>query len=85
YRSAIFFASDEQRDVARAYIDLLNERRTFGNPVVTTLEPLETFFVAEAYHQDYADRNPNQPYIAHVSAPKVRKLQTLYPEALKGR
>ncbi|MEM9303223.1 MAG: peptide-methionine (S)-S-oxide reductase MsrA, partial [Pseudomonadota bacterium] len=53
YRSAIFFASEEQRNVAGAYIDRLNERRTFGQPVVTTLEPLETFFEAEAYHQDY--------------------------------
>ncbi|MDX1571133.1 MAG: peptide-methionine (S)-S-oxide reductase MsrA [Xanthomonadales bacterium] len=84
YRSAIFYASDEQKRVAQAYIDLLNEQQIFGSDVVTTLEPLDGFYPAEEYHQNYAERNPDQPYIAAISAPKVQKLRSLYPSALKG-
>ena len=52
-------------------------------PIVTTLEPLEAFYEAEDYHQNYAARNPMQPYIAHVSAPKVQKLRTNFGDMLK--
>src|SRR5499426_1847809 len=58
YRSAIFYADDEQKRVAEAYIRQLNEARVFTDPIVTTLEPLEAFYPAEEYHQDYAARNP---------------------------
>src|SRR5437762_4495547 len=70
YRSAIFYADDEQRRIASAYIDELNSERVFPRPIVTTLEPLKGFYEAEAYHQDYAARNPNQPYIAFIAIPK---------------
>jgi len=83
YRSAIFYADDEQRDVASAYLDQLEDEAAFSSPVVTTLERLTTFYPAEAYHQDYAARNPAQPYIAGVSAPKVAKVRKLYPSRLK--
>ena len=83
YRSAIFFASDDERQVAAAYIRQLDEAKVFASPIVTTLEPLETFYPAETYHQDYAARNPNQPYIAVVSTPKVDKLRAYYPDRLK--
>ena len=83
YRSAVFFENDAQSDVAAAYIAQLNEAKVFSSPIVTTLEPLETFYPAETYHQDYAARNPNQPYIAGVSTPKVEKLRKYYPEQLK--
>lgn len=84
YRSAIFFANEAEKAVAQAYIAQLEQARVFGNPIATTLEPLEHFYPAESYHQDYAARNPNQPYIAAVSAPKVAKVRKLYPERLKS-
>ena len=83
YRSAIFYADQSQQDVARAYIAQLNASKVFSQPIVTTLEPLDEFYVAEDYHQDYAARNPNQPYIAYISAPKVNKLRQYFPERLK--
>jgi peptide-methionine (S)-S-oxide reductase len=83
YRSAIFFADEEQRRVADAYIRQLNESRVFSAPIVTTLEPLKEFFVAEDYHQNYAALNPDQPYIAYVAQPKVEKLRTYFSDRLK--
>jgi peptide-methionine (S)-S-oxide reductase len=83
YRSTIFYADDEQRRVAEAYIQQLDAAGMFPARIATTLEPLEGFFEAEAYHQDYAARNPNQPYIAFVALPKVDKVREYYPEKLK--
>ena len=83
YRSAIFYADDEQRRMAEAYIQQLNTARIFADPIVTTLEPLVKFYVAEEYHQDYAARNPDQPYIAYISQPKVEKLRQHFPDRLK--
>jgi peptide-methionine (S)-S-oxide reductase len=83
YRSTIFYANDEQRRVADAYIRQLNASRVFPRPIATTLEPLNGFYEAEAYHQDYAARNPNQPYIACVALPKVDKVREYYPDKLK--
>jgi peptide-methionine (S)-S-oxide reductase len=83
YRSAIFYADDQQKRVAEAYIKQLNPAGVFGGPIVTTLEPLETFYEAEPYHQRYAARNPSQPYIAVVAAPKVKKLREHFPNRLK--
>jgi peptide-methionine (S)-S-oxide reductase len=84
YRSTIFYADEEQRRIADAYIRQLNEARVFNGPVVTTLEPLKQFFVAEAYHQNYAALNPGQPYIQYVAQPKVDKLRTYFGEKLKS-
>jgi peptide-methionine (S)-S-oxide reductase len=83
YRSAVFYADDEQKRIAEAYIRQLNDARVFDAPIVTTLEPLETFYVAEEYHQDYAARNPYQPYIAYVAQPKVDKLRENFADRLK--
>jgi len=76
YRSAIFFADDEQKRVAEAYIDQLNKARVFDAPIVTEVTPLQEFFTAETYHQDYAARNPLNPYIVFNAQPKVRKLRS---------
>ena len=84
YRSAVFYANDRQRDVAQAYIRQLDAASAFPKPIVTSLEPLDVFYVAEDYHQDYAARNPNQPYICYVSAPKVEKLHKYFPDRLKS-
>jgi peptide-methionine (S)-S-oxide reductase len=76
YRSAIFYADDEQKRLANAYIDQLNKAHVFDRPIVTEVVPLEAFFEAETYHQDYAARNPLNPYIVINAQPKVRKLRS---------
>jgi len=83
YRSAIFYSSEAERDVAAAYIAQLEAAKAFSKPIVTVLAPLDTFYVAETYHQDYAIRNPGQPYIAGVALPKVEKLEHYYSEYLR--
>ena len=84
YRSAIFYSDDEQKRVAESYIRQLNDAQVFHDPIVTTLEPLDTFYVAEEYHQDYAARNPNQSYIVYVAQPKVDKLRENFADQLKN-
>jgi peptide-methionine (S)-S-oxide reductase len=83
YRSAIFTADDEQHRVAAAYIRQLTEAKVFTAPIATTLEPLEQFFDAEDYHQDFVARNPGQPYVAAVAMPKVQKLEKAFRDKLK--
>jgi peptide-methionine (S)-S-oxide reductase len=83
YRSSIFYADDEQKRVAEAYIRQLNDARVFNSPIATTLEPLTAFYVAEDYHQNYAALNPGQPYIAYVAQPKVDKLRENFADRLK--
>jgi peptide-methionine (S)-S-oxide reductase len=83
YRSAIFYADDEQQQIAERYIRQLDAAKLFGSPIVTRLEKLQDFFEAEAYHQNYAALNPRQPYIAAVSTPKVEKLRAYFGESLK--
>lgn len=85
YRSAIFYGNEEERRTAEAYIRQLDAAGIFDAPIATRLEPLERFFLAEEYHHEYAERNPNQPYIRAVSDPKVRKLKESFSEELKGR
>jgi len=84
YRSAIFYADVEQKNVSEAYIRQLNTAGVFSKPIVTTLEPLETFYPAEDYHQNYAALNPGQPYIAGIAAPKVSKLRENFSDKLKA-
>ncbi|HKV31497.1 MAG TPA: peptide-methionine (S)-S-oxide reductase MsrA, partial [Candidatus Dormibacteraeota bacterium] len=76
YRSAIFYSDGEQQRVAQAYIDQLNKAHVFDQPIVTEVVPLEAFYQAETYHQDYAARNPLNPYIVFNAQPKVRKLRS---------
>jgi peptide-methionine (S)-S-oxide reductase len=83
YRSAIFYNSPQQRELAEQYIAELNAAKVFPQPIVTTLEPLEAFHEAEPYHQNYAARNPAQPYILFTALPKVEKLKDTFPELLK--
>ena len=83
YRSAIFYTDAEQKRVAEAYIARINEAKVLRNPIVTEIAPLEKFYTAEGYHQDYAGRNRSNPYIVHVSDPKVEKLKKLYPGCVR--
>jgi peptide-methionine (S)-S-oxide reductase len=85
YRSAIFYSDEEQKRISEAYIRQLNDAHVFHEPIVTTLEPLKEFYVAEDYHQDYAARNPMQPYIAYVAQPKVEKLRENFADRLNRR
>ena len=80
YRSAIFTTSDEQKKVAEAYIAQLNAAGVYKKPIVTKVGPLQAFFAAEAYHQDYLTLHPNQPYIAYNDIPKVENLKKLFAE-----
>lgn len=80
YRSAIFYANDEQKRVAKAYIAQLDAARVYARPIVTEVVPLKGYYEAEAYHQDYAARNPTQPYIVMHDLPKVASLERLFPE-----
>lgn len=82
YRSVIFHANPEQAEVAKAYMDQLNEKAFFGAPIATELEALSTFHEAEAYHQDFVAKNPSQPYTCMVAVPKVDKLREAYPELI---
>ncbi|MCH8499137.1 MAG: peptide-methionine (S)-S-oxide reductase MsrA [Marinobacter sp.] len=84
YRSAVFYASEGQRRYAADYIAQLQQAGVYDQPVVTTLEPLDAFYPAEEYHQNYAARHPFQPYIMAVAAPKVRKLEQTYADYLAG-
>ncbi len=84
YRSAIFYADAEQKRVAQAYIDQLDRAGVFSRKIVTSLEPLDEFYVGEEYHQGYASSHPNQPYIRAVAQPKVEKLRTYFSDRLKG-
>ena len=83
YRSAIFPVDAEQRAVAEAYIAQLNAAKVFAAPIATTIEDGAIFYAAETYHQNYAARNPHQPYVAAVAAPKVEKLLKYFPDRLK--
>jgi len=83
YRSAIFYANDKEKQIAGDYIRLLNEAKVFRDPIVTTVEPLDAYYPAEGYHQDYAKQNPNDRYIQGVSMPKVDKTRKVYKDLLK--
>lgn len=80
YRSAIFYATPGQKDIAEKYIAQLNAAKVFANPIVTKLEALGPFYPAEAYHQNYARENPYNPYIMINDAPKVRALAAEFPD-----
>ena len=80
YRSAIFYTTEEQHRVAAAYIAQLDAAHVFPKKIVTQLVPLEAFYDGEAYHQDYADKNPNNPYIQICDVPKMAALKAQFPE-----
>jgi peptide-methionine (S)-S-oxide reductase len=79
YRSAIFYANEEQRRDARLYIDELEGRHGFPRTIVTQLEPLKAFYPAEAYHQRYLEQHPDQPYIVINDLPKLAALRRSFP------
>ena len=80
YRSAIFYANDEQKRLAEAYIAQLDRQKVFPKKIVTEVAPLKGFYRAEDYHQDYAYYNPDNPYIQVCDRPKIEALKQQFPE-----
>jgi peptide-methionine (S)-S-oxide reductase len=80
YRSAIFYANDEQKHVAESYIAQLNQTHVYGRPIVTKLEAFTGFYPAEDYHQDFLVLHPTYPYIVFNDLPKVDNLKKLFPD-----
>jgi peptide-methionine (S)-S-oxide reductase len=80
YRSAIFYSTPDQKRIAEAYIAQLNAAKVFSGPIVTQVVPLKGFYRAEDYHQDYALKNPNDPYIMVCDRPKITALKKQFPD-----
>ena len=83
YRSAIFYSTDEQKRIAQAYLDQLNNAKVFPRPLATQLSALDSFHAAESYHQNYLANHPNEPYIVHHDMPKLANLRKEFPELYK--
>ena len=83
YRSAIFYHDEEQKKIAEELIKELSVQDLWGRPIVTQIEKLDKFYMAEDYHQEYFARNPYQPYCMAVVAPKVSKFRKHFLELLK--
>jgi peptide-methionine (S)-S-oxide reductase len=84
YRSAIFTHSDEQKTAAEETINELTAEKLWPDPIVTEVRPLDVFYPAEDYHQEYFARNPLQGYCMVIIAPKVAKFRKMYMEQLKA-
>jgi peptide-methionine (S)-S-oxide reductase len=80
YRSVIFYTTPEQEKIARAYIAQLDAAKAFPKKIVTQVVPLKAFYDGEDYHQDYAEKNPNNPYIQVCDIPKIAALKAQFPE-----
>ncbi len=85
YRSVVFYANDEQKRITDRYIKELDAEGIFAKPIVTQVVPLEAFYPAEEYHQDFMRRNPRYPYILYWDLPKIAHLEEVYPELLAER
>lgn len=83
YRSVIFYANEDQKQVALAYIDQLNQAGVFRRPIVTQVVPFRAFYPAEEYHQNFLARNPTYPYIVYNDLPKLRALKKQFPDLYK--
>ena len=85
YRSVIFYGNDDQKKIAEAYIAQLDQAKVFRGKIATQVTPLQAFYPAEAYHQNYATVHPNDPYIVYNDAPKVANLRKEFPEMYTGK
>lgn len=84
YRSAVFYHTPEQRETAEQVIAEMTAERVWDSPIVTEVTPLDKFYPAEDYHQDYFEKNPTQPYCRAVVAPKVSKFRKLFLDRLNA-
>ena len=80
YRSAVFYADDNQKNIAAAYITQLDETGRFGEKIVTTLEPLDKFYPSEPYHHNFVENHPDNPYVMIHDAPKL----TAFEQTMKN-
>ena len=85
YRSAIFYADPEQKRIAEAYIEQLSSAKVYGRPIVTQLAPLNAFYPAEDYHQDYLAKHPESMYIVINDLPKLNHLRQEFPQMYVSR
>jgi peptide-methionine (S)-S-oxide reductase len=85
YRSSIFYTSDDQKQMAEAYVQELDSAKIYKHPIVTKIVPLQAFYPAEEYHQKFAVKNPTQGYIVAMDIPKYNNLKKQFPELLKGK
>ncbi|MGA2905207.1 MAG: peptide-methionine (S)-S-oxide reductase MsrA [Candidatus Korobacteraceae bacterium] len=85
YRSVVFYTNDQQKRVAEAYIAQLERAKIFRHKIVTQVVPLKAFYPAEDYHQNYAARHPDNPYIAEFDLPKVTSLQQMFPQLYRSQ
>jgi peptide-methionine (S)-S-oxide reductase len=85
YRSAIFYRTPDQKQVAERYVAQLDAAKVFPSKIVTQIVPLKEFYAAEAYHQDYATLHPDQPYIAYNDLPKIANLKTMMPQMYRDK
>ena len=85
YRSIAFYTNEFERESIIDYIKTLNDGNYFSKKIITEIKPLEKFYYAEDYHQDYEKDNPDNPYVKNVSIPRLKKFQKQYPELLKEK
>lgn len=83
YRSMIYYQNDTEKAIATDFIQRLEAAKAYKNPIVTEVVPLDVFYDAEEYHQDYEKRNPNNGYVKAVSIPRLKRFQAAFPELIK--
>jgi len=83
YRSNIFYANPQQQEIATRYIAQLDALKVYSRPIVTRVDPLKAFYPAEAYHQNFLERNPTYPYIVYNDLPKIRALKKEFPDVYR--
>ncbi len=84
YRSSIFYTTPEQKRLAEAYVEELDQSKVYPKPIVTKIVPLDKFYPAEEYHQKFIDRNPNYPYVVYNDLPKLKNLKEKFPDLVKS-
>jgi peptide-methionine (S)-S-oxide reductase len=85
YRSVVFYSTPQQKEVTEKYIAQLDAAKVFPKHIVTQVTPLKGFYSAEGYHQDYATRHPNSPYISAFDLPKIENLKTAMPQLYRDK
>lgn len=83
YRSIAFYETEEERDIILAYMDALRDSKVYDDEIVTEVRPLTEFWKAEAYHQDYERKHPDNPYIQNISVPRLNRFKANFPDYLK--
>lgn len=83
YRSIVFYRNQKEKEMAQSQINQLNQSGKYSREISVSLVPFTKFWVAEEYHQDYVDKNPNSPYVLQESIPRIRRFQKQFPELIK--